>query len=120
MIGNLMKKTIAVDFDGTIRSNPTSWKGATVIDDPPLPGIRESIETIRSAGYEVVIVSSRCEHPRGKTAIQDYLNEYDIVVDDVVAVKPRAVCYIDSRAVTFDGHPESLPDKIVSFKTWSE
>ena len=117
---NIMKKTVAFDFDGTIRSNPTSWKGATVIDDPPLPGIRESIESIRSAGYEVVIVSYRCEHPRGKDAIQSYLSEHNSVVDDVVAVKPRAMCYVDSRAVNFDGHPDTLLDKIKGFKHWSD
>ena len=86
-----MKKTIAIDFDGTIRSNPTSWKGATVIDDPPIPGIRESIESIRSAGYEVAIVSYRCEHPRGKDAIRKYLNKYYFVVDVILSINSRAV-----------------------------
>ena len=115
-----MKKTIAIDFDGAIRSNPTSWKGATVIDDPPIPGIRESIESIRSAGYEVAIVSYRCEHPRGKDAIREYLNKYDIVVDDILAIKPRVVCYIDSHALTFDGNPETLLKKVKEFKFWTD
>lgn len=30
MIGNLMKETTDIDFDGTIRSNPTSWEDKTV------------------------------------------------------------------------------------------
>ena len=32
--------------------------------------------------------------------------------------RPPAICYIDDRALTFDGHPETLLERIVNFRPW--
>ena len=113
-----MKQTVVFDFDGVIHSYTSGWKGATVIPDPPVPGIKEAIEKIRQL-YHVVVVSSRCSSSEGVTAIMDYLKANDIVVDDVVMEKPPAVVYIDDRAIRFNGDPSDLLNQIVSFKPWN-
>lgn len=52
-------------------------------------------------------------------AVRRYLRDNGITVDDVMMEKPPAVCYIDDRAICFDGHPETLLEKIVNFKPWN-
>lgn len=113
-----MKKTIVFDFDGVIHSYISGWKGTTVIPDEPVPGIKEAIDSIRSEGYEVVIVSTRTASMEGLSAVTDWLNKYGIVVDAVSAEKPPALVYIDDRAICFDGDPSSLLDKIKTFQPW--
>jgi len=81
--------------------------------------VREAIQHIRLAGYRVVVVSTRCCGPEGMGAVRRYLRDNGITVDDVMMEKPPAVCYIDDRAICFDGHPETLLEKIVNFKPWN-
>lgn len=114
-----VKPTVVFDFDGVIHSYTSGWKGTTEIPDPPVPGIREAIEHIRLAGYRVVVVSARCMNKGGESAVRHYLLEHGITVDDVTGLKPAAICYIDDRAIYFDGHPETLLEKIVNFKPWN-
>lgn len=111
-------KTVVFDFDGVIHSYTSGWKGIDIIPDPPVPGIKEAIAEIRAAGYEVIVVSSRCERLAGIEAIYKWLDDHGIVVDGVLARKPPAVAYIDDRAICFDGKPETLLGKIQAFKPW--
>lgn len=115
-----MKQTVVFDFDGVIHSYTSGWQGATQIPDPPVPGIKEAIEEIRSAGYEVVVVSTRCAEMHGATAVEAWLRAYGIEVDGVMATKPPAIVYIDDRAICFDGKTESLLGKIQAFKPWNK
>ena len=114
-----MSKTVVFDFDGVIHSYTSPWRGASVIPDPPVPGIKEAIESIRSAGYSVVVVSSRCSSVYGIEAIERFLDKHGIIVDGVQEDKPPAVAYIDDRAICFDGDTSTLLDKIQSFKPWN-
>lgn len=111
-------KTVVFDFDGVIHSYKSGWQGIDVIPDEPVEGIGTAIDSIRNKGYKVVIVSTRCSTEEGKLAIAEWLNKYNIVVDDVVAEKPPAIVYVDDRAITFDGDCNTLLDKIESFKPW--
>lgn len=115
-----MAKTVVFDFDGVIHSYTSGWKGENVIPDPPVPGIAEAIKSIREAGYEVIVVSTRCKSGAGMGAILRYLEKHEIEVDGVMAEKPPAICYIDDRAICFDGHAETLLDKVAGFKSWVE
>ena len=110
--------TIVFDFDGVIHSYTSGWKGVANIPDPPVPGIREAIAEIRDAGYRVVVVSTRCSERDGLMAIHKFMDENNILVDDISAHKPPALVYIDDRALCFDGHPEMLLNKIQEFKPW--
>lgn len=113
-----MKQTVVFDFDGVIHSYTSGWKGETVIPDPPVPGIKEAIDEIRAAGYEVVIVSTRTSTPAGYQAVRIWLDQHGIVVDGVSAEKPPAIVYIDDRAICFDGKPAGLLEKVRTFRPW--
>lgn len=114
------ENTVLFDFDGVINSYKSGWEGYGIISDPPVEGIKEAIDEIRSKGYKVVIFSSRCSTLRGEVAVEEYLEEHNIVVDDIVDVKPPAIVMIDDRAITFDGKANTLLEKIENFKTWYE
>lgn len=115
----MCKKTVVFDFDGVIHSYTSGWQGVEVTADPVVPGIKDVIDSLRQAGYEVVVVSTRCVLPIGMEAVRRYLRDNHIVVDEVMKEKPSAICYIDDRAICFDGHPETLLDKIRSFHPWN-
>lgn len=110
--------TVVFDFDGVIHSYTSGWKGVDVIPDPPVPGIRKAIADIRTAGYRVVVVSTRCSELCGMVAIRRFLDENNILVDDVSAHKPAAMVYVDDRALCFDGDSAGLLKKIKGFNPW--
>lgn len=114
------KPTVVFDFDGVIYSYKSGWKGAGGIPDPVVPGIGEAISQLREHGYMVVVVSTRCSSGEGMKAVMKYLTENGITVAGVLAEKPPAVCYIDDRAICFDGHPENLPRQVESFTPWHQ
>ena len=114
------KPNIVFDFDGVIHSYKSGWKGAENIPDPVVPGIADAIRELREIGYRVVVVSTRCSTPKGMGAVRYYLKKNEIIVDDVLMEKPPALCYIDDRAIRFDGHPEKLVEQVVNFRTWLE
>lgn len=115
-----MAKTIVFDFDGVIHSYASGWQGEETIPDPPVPGIQEALKEIHDAGYEVVVVSTRCKTVLGRMAIENWLDMYGMTqeVDKVCKEKPPAIAYIDDRAICFDGHPETLLKKIKNFQPW--
>lgn len=115
-----MGKTIVFDFDGVIHSYKSGWKGAEVIPDPPVPGIKHAIKKLRRNGYEVAVVSSRCATNAGMEAIIRYLSDNEIVVDKVCKEKPPAVVYVDDRAVCFDGNVDKMIYEIINFENWIE
>ena len=112
-----MKKIVTFDFDGVIHRYDSGWQGATNIPDPPVYGIKEAIDELRNT-YKIVVMSTRCFSEGGIDAIKEWLKKYEIEVDDVVAIKPPSVAYIDDRAICFDGNPKNLINKIKNFKTW--
>lgn len=115
-----MARTVVFDFDGVIHSYVSGWRGETIIPDPPVIGIREALADIHDAGYEVVVVSTRCKTEDGKMAIEEWLDLHGMTqyVDKVCKEKPPAIAYIDDRAICFDGHPETLLRKIQDFQPW--
>jgi hypothetical protein len=115
-----MSKRVVFDFDGVIHSYTSGWQGLDVISDPPVPGIAEAIRDIRAAGFEVAVVSSRCAQKTGIKAINKYLKDNSIEVDTVTADKLPAICYIDDRAMYFDGHTHSLLERIKTFTPWQQ
>lgn len=114
-----MKKTVVFDFDGVVHSYTSGWQGIEVIPDVPVPGIKRAIDEIREH-YRVVIVSVRCATSGGRKAVQEWLDKYSIKVDEILMEKPPAVCYIDDRAICFDGDAGTLLKRIEEFKPWYE
>lgn len=111
--------TVVFDFDGVIHSYTSGWRGVNTIPDPPVPGIEKALAELHET-YEIVVVSSRCSTQAGVDAINHWLYRNGLAqyVDKVCMEKPPALCYIDDRAICFDGHPEMLLNKIQEFKPW--
>ena len=63
--------TVSFDFDGVIHSYRSGWKGAAVIPDPPVEGVKEVIEQLEERGFCVVICSSRAESFEGQAAMME-------------------------------------------------
>ncbi len=116
------KKTVVFDFDGVIHSYTSGWKGATIIPDPPTMGIKNALKEIHNAGYEIVVVSTRCVSEEGIESVREWLYRNDMLlwVHKICKEKPPAVCYIDDRAICFKGNAETLLDEIQNFKSWTE
>lgn len=117
-----MKQTVVFDFDGVIHSYSSGWKGETIIPDPPVDRIDKALKDIHDSGYEVVIVSTRTKSEEGRTAVQEWLDKYNLsqYVDRLCSEKPPAIVYIDDRAICFDGNPDTLLSKIQNFKPWNQ
>lgn len=111
---------IVFDFDGVINSYKSGWTGVDVIPDAPVKGIKEVLDDLKEKGYYITIVSSRCVEPVGVKAILNWLEKYDITVNEVRADKPPAKVYVDDRALTFNGDTSNLVEDIINFRPWTE
>lgn len=116
----MAKQTVVFDFDGVIHSYTSGWHGTTVIPDTPVEGIAEALLSIKAAGYEIAVVSTRCATVHGIEAVKEWLKNNDLLqcVDTVCAEKPPAIVYIDDRAICFDGDSKTLLSKIKAFEPW--
>lgn len=101
-------RQIGIDFDGVIHRNSKGFFNGTVYDDP-IPGSIEAIKKL-SEKYDIVIFSAKARKDRmlinGKTGVElisEWLEKYGILqyVKEVTAEKPRAIAYIDDKAITF-------------------
>jgi len=108
---------IAIDFDGVIHSFELGFHDGTIYGTP-IPGSIESIKKI-SKKYKIVIYTAKAKKDRplinGKTGIElvwEWLKKYDIdqYVQEVTAEKPRAICYIDDKAIRFIDWNQTLND----------
>jgi hypothetical protein len=101
---------VGIDFDGVIHKCSKGFYDGTVYD-PPIDGAKEALKSL-SEKYVIVVYSAKARSDRplvnGKTGaelIWDWLrvHEMDTYVKEVTAEKPRAVFYIDDKAVRFNG-----------------
>ena len=104
-------KTVLIDFDGTIRPF-----GLLYGNEPPFPGVPEAIQSLKKAGYRVVIFTSRFSKAwhfsegwgtREATKVQrDYITKFckrnKIPFDDITADKLPAEVIFDDKAVRVD------------------
>jgi len=99
---------VGIDFDGVIHKNSKGFYDGTVYDIP-VEGSYEALQTI-SKKYKVIIFSAKARTDRmlinSKTGIEliwEWLKKYDMAkfVEDVTSEKPRAVFYIDDKAIKF-------------------
>lgn len=107
------KRVVCVDFDGTI----APW--GKLFDLPePFPGVADAMRALRSAGYRIVILTSRLSEAwqdadhlhfgfsdpiafdiENREYVRSYLRRYNIPWDDITAEKIPAVAYFDDHAV---------------------
>lgn len=132
------KKILCLDFDGVCHSYTSGWQGATVIPDPPVPGMWEFLLDMQSH-FEVNIFSSRSGQPGGITAMKKWFAEHlathqnnvgnkmtfgdaYIAVEDLLRFpedKPAAFVGIDDRVITFTGHWPSTT-ALLNFQPWNK
>ena len=99
---------IGVDFDNVIHKNSKGFYDGTIYDEP-VEGAREALEKL-SKDYDVVVYTVKAKPDRGlvngKTGVElvwEWLEKHGMsdYVSKVTCEKPRAVAYIDDKAVTF-------------------
>lgn len=100
---------IAIDFDGVIHKNSKGFHDGTVYDEP-IEGAFEAIKQLRKQGYQIVIFTAKAKPDRplvnGKTGIElieEWLDKHEMLsyIKEVTPEKPRAIAYIDDRAIRF-------------------
>jgi hypothetical protein len=110
-------QVIAIDFDGVIHSFELGFHDGTIYGTP-IPGSIEAIKKI-SKKYKIVIYTAKAKKDRplinGKTGIElvwEWLKKYDIdqYIQEITAEKPRAICYIDDKAIRFINWNQTLND----------
>ncbi len=119
-LGFKVDKTIALDFDGVIHAYRNGWEGITAIRDKPVEGVREAIKILRHRGYKILVYSTRCSTPQGRQAINEWCKKWFIKVDGLSVEKPSCVCYVDDRAIKFNGDWKKTINDIVTFKNYIE
>lgn len=98
------KLRVLVDFDGTIHRYSAGWKDGSTYDSP-MPGAKESLETLEALGYEVVIFSTRDMHQ-----IESWLEFWEFKAYPITNQKQPAVAIIDDRAIRFTNWSKALSD----------
>ena len=102
------KTNIGIDFDGVIHKNSKGYFDGTVYDTP-IVGSKEAIKLI-SEKYDIIIFTAKAKPDRplinGTTGVElvwEWLNLYGFskYIKEVTSEKPRAVAYIDDKAIKF-------------------
>jgi hypothetical protein len=99
---------LAIDFDGVIHKNSKGFFDGTIYDEP----IEDSYEALEllSKQYNLIIFSAKARTDRpiidGKTGVEliwEWLEKYNMkqFISEVVSEKPRALYYIDDKAIHF-------------------
>lgn len=99
---------LCIDFDGVIHSNELGYNDGTIYGTP-IVGTREAIIKL-SKTYNIIIFTSKALPDRplvnGKTGIEliwEWLAKYDLdtYISEITYEKPRAIAYIDDKAIRF-------------------
>ena len=108
---------ISIDFDGVIHGNSKGFHDGTVYDEP-IDGAVEAIKSL-SKKYNIVIFSAKAKPDRplvnGMTGIEliwEWLEKYNLsqYIAEVTSEKPRAIVYIDDKAIRFIDWNQTLND----------
>lgn len=130
------RKIISVDFDGVLH-HYASWKGATVIDGPPVPGAIEwLVSVIEDERFEVHVFSSRSKSNAGRSAMWDWVesrilehwrehrggdSNQAFELSDCIqwpARKPPAHISVDDRGWRYEGGAFPDLDAMADFRPW--
>ena len=100
---------LGIDFDGVIHSNDKGFYDGTIYGDP-VEGTEEALKKL-SDKYTLICYTAKAKPDRmlinGKTGTElvwEWLKKYkfDKYISKVTSEKPRAVAYIDDKAIRFN------------------
>lgn len=114
-----MYKVICIDFDGVIHPYTKGWVGLTPDIEAPVKGMREELEALKEQGFRIVVFTTRAQTAEGVKAVKKYLELWRVPFDDITAQKIGAHCYIDDRAILFDGNSKGLAERVINFNPWT-
>ena len=99
---------LGIDFDGVIHKNSKGFFDGTIYDDP-IDGTEEALKTLADK-YTLICYTAKAKPDRmlinGKTGTElvwEWLkkHKFDKYISKVTSEKPRAVAYIDDKAIRF-------------------
>lgn len=99
-----MDKVIAIDFDGVIHKYSKRWFNGSIYDEP-VEGAVEAIKELTDLGYSIIIHTTRQPTREMMDWIHKYFGELPV---KVIGTKPKAICYIDDRAIRFTNWKDIL------------
>ena len=108
---------IAIDFDGVIHKNSKGYYDGTIYDEP-LEGTYEGLKKL-SEKYTLILFSTKAKPDRGLIngrntidLIWEWLEKHDMdkFISKVTSEKPRAVVYLDDKALRFTSWDKCLND----------
>ena len=100
---------LGIDFDGVIHKNSKGFFDGTIYDDP-IEGTEEAVKKL-SDKYTLICYTAKAKPDRGlvngKTGTElvwEWLkkHKFDKYISKVTSEKPRAVAYIDDKAIRFN------------------
>lgn len=108
---------IGIDFDGVIHTNSKGYYDGTIYDEP-LPGTFEGLKKL-SEKYTLILFTTKAKPDRGlingRPTIEllwEWLEKHNLAqfISKITSEKPRAVAYIDDKAVRFDNWNDCLAE----------
>jgi hypothetical protein len=108
---------LGIDFDGVIHKNSKGFFDGTIYDDP-IEGTEEALKKL-SDKYTLICYTAKAKPDRmlinGKTGTElvwEWLkkHKFDKYISKVTSEKPRAVAYIDDKAIKFNDWDSCFKD----------
>lgn len=124
-----MKKTLLIDFDGTIHSYENGWQNGKIYGTV-VAGFFDFVISY-SSSYNFAIFSTRSSNPKlhkemkdwVEEKFKDYLESKNLVTSEKLFTfpteKPISYKIIDDRAISFNGAWNTIPSQIRQ-NTWLE
>ncbi len=107
---------IVIDFDGVIHKNSKGFYDGTIYDEP-IMGTKESLKYLYEKGFKLIIYTCKANPERplvnSKTGIDliwEWLENWKLkkYIFDVTNTKPRALYYIDDKAIRFNNWKQTI------------
>ena len=123
IVGSEENRNVCIDFDGVIHNDYKGFGDGTIYGDI-LPGALEAIKNL-SNKYDIIIFTAKAKPDRplidGKTGTQlviEWLEKYNLLqyIKEVTSEKPRALTYIDDKAIRFT----NWNDVLIQFNNYYE
>jgi hypothetical protein len=108
-------KNVCIDFDGVIHDNFDGFGDGTIYG-PIIPGSSEAIELLAQK-YNIIIFTAKAKPDRplingknGAELVMEWLEKHNLkqYVKEVTSEKPRALVYIDDKAIRFTDWESAL------------